>query len=292
VPEPVSYVDVEETLMECSEPGAIRDEELIAFFEGEKVRPMVAMHLAHCQECSSRLVMYRGMERKLTRRLYRWDCPSNQILGEYQLEMLDGQLVQAVQAHLMRCVLCAAELATLTNFLTVDLLLEQRVKVEELVPAVSGQDILRDAFYPIEDARRRIEHVRDQALTGMRRIAAWLIPTQPGLAYQRGSTPQVVSWPRNYLAEDVTISLQLEQSVKQRGSLQLIGFVSRQGLAVEALQGTVTQLMTSEGVVQEQQIDDLGNVIFVDLAPALYTLEVHLPEGIVVIDQLAVQAQE
>jgi hypothetical protein len=278
--------------MECSEPGAIRDEELIAYLEGEKVRPMVAMHLAHCQECSSRLVTYQGMERKLTRRLYRWDCPSNQILGEYQLGMLDKQLLQPVQAHLMRCVLCAAELATLTNFLTADPWLETRVKVDELVPALSGQEILHDVFYPSEDAKRKIELVREQALTGMRRIAAWLIPTQPGLAYQRGSTQQVVSWPRNYLAEDVTISLQLEQSLKQRGSLQLIAFVSRQGLAVEALQGTVTQLLTSEGVVQEQQIDDLGNIIFTDLAPALYTMELHLPEGIVVIDQLAIQAQE
>lgn len=278
--------------MECSEPGAIRDEELIAYFEGEKVRPMVAMHLAHCQECSSRLVMYRGIERKLVRRLYRWDCPSNQILGEYQLGMLDNHLLQPVQAHLMRCVLCAAELATLTHFLTADPLLEPRVKVEELVPAVPGPELSRDAFYPVEDAKRRLEYIREQTLTGMRRIAAWLIPTQPGLAYQRGSTPQVVSWPRNYLAEDVTISLQLEQSLKQRGSWQLIGFVSRQGLAVEALQGTLTQLMTTEGVIQQQQIDDLGNVIFADLAPALYTMEVYLPEGTVVVDQLEVQTQE
>ncbi len=274
--------------MECSEPGAIRDEEFIAYLENEKVRLMVAEHFANCQECSSRLVMYRSLERKLTCRLYRWDCPSNQMLGEYQLGMLDENFSRPVQAHLKRCVLCAAELATLTNFLTVDPFVEER---ETRVPVMSGQKILRDALYPVEDAKRGIEYVREQTLVGVRRIAALLLPPQPGLSYQRGSAQPAVLWPRNYLAEDVTISLQLEQSLKQRGSLQLIGFVSRQGLAVEALQGTLMQLMTSEGVIQEQHIDELGNVIFADLAPALYTLEVHLPEGIVVVDQLAVQPQ-
>jgi hypothetical protein len=136
--------------MECSEPGAIRDEEFIAYLENEKVRPMVAEHLANCQECSSRLAMYRNLERKLTSRLFRWDCPSNQLLGEYQLGMLGEKFILAVQAHLKRCVLCAAELATLTSFLTVDPFEGER---EVRVPVVSGQKIIRDALYPVEDAK-------------------------------------------------------------------------------------------------------------------------------------------
>jgi len=34
--------------MECSKPGAIRDEELLAYLAWEKVRPFVVQHLAEC----------------------------------------------------------------------------------------------------------------------------------------------------------------------------------------------------------------------------------------------------
>ena len=82
--------------MECSEPGAIRDEELLAYMDGAKVRPAVLAHLARCQYCSSQLAAYQRIDRKLTQRLYRWDCPTNQILGEYQLGLLSGE--QAAEA--------------------------------------------------------------------------------------------------------------------------------------------------------------------------------------------------
>ncbi|HYU71749.1 MAG TPA: hypothetical protein VEL31_03625, partial [Ktedonobacteraceae bacterium] len=61
--------------MECIEPGAIRDEELLAYLAGERVRPVVAQHLTKCQHCSSQLANYRQIELMLTGKLYRWDCP-------------------------------------------------------------------------------------------------------------------------------------------------------------------------------------------------------------------------
>src|SRR6266704_6991949 len=112
--------DLKETLMECSEPGTIRDEELLAYLAGERVRPDVQQHLAQCQGCSAKLVDYRRMELSLTRKLYRWDCPPNQVLGEYQLGLLSKELTAAVKNHLSMCVLCAAEVATLTEFLAHD----------------------------------------------------------------------------------------------------------------------------------------------------------------------------
>ena len=41
--------------MECLEPGAIHDEELLAYLAGEKVRRPVEQHLTMCQYCANRL---------------------------------------------------------------------------------------------------------------------------------------------------------------------------------------------------------------------------------------------
>ena len=71
--------------MECSEPGAIRDEELLAYLAGEKVRPKVEQHLARCQRCTAQLAAFERLELALTSKLYRFDCPPSQVLGEYQL---------------------------------------------------------------------------------------------------------------------------------------------------------------------------------------------------------------
>jgi hypothetical protein len=52
------------------------------------------------------------------------------------------------------------------------------------------------------------------------------------------------------------------------------------------------RLLTSANVISTQQIDDLGNFVFAPIMPATYELELQLPEGIVVIDQLPIASQE
>ncbi|HEV7235964.1 MAG TPA: hypothetical protein VGN15_07275, partial [Ktedonobacteraceae bacterium] len=116
--------------MECSEPGVIRDEELLAFAAGEKVRTGVEAHLARCQCCSTLVAEFRGLERSLIHKLYRWDCPPNQILGEYQMGLLSSDVEKAVQSHLKKCVLCAAEVATFIEFMANDPMLVERTAVQ------------------------------------------------------------------------------------------------------------------------------------------------------------------
>src|SRR5436853_1857845 len=131
--------------MECSEPGTIRDEELLAYIDGGPVRPAVLAHLAHCQYCSLQLATYQRMDRKLIQRLYRWDCPTNQILGEYQLGMLTSEQAARVQDHLTRCALCAAEVVVLTNFLANDSLIIEPVPISQRVAAhANNSHALRD----------------------------------------------------------------------------------------------------------------------------------------------------
>jgi len=277
--------------MECSEPGAIRDEELLAYMDGAKVRPAVLAHLARCQYCSSQLAAYQRIDRKLTQRLYRWDCPTNQILGEYQLGLLSGEQAAEVQDHLTRCALCAAEVVILTNFMANDPLI--------VSPVLISQQVANHAHnsHSVHEAKQMVEQWRTQGIASVRRIVATLLSTQPRLAYQRDVMDATAQWPRRYSAEGLTISLQVErtpQHAHQRGSLQLLGFVTSDGKALEDLQGTSVLLSSQTKVgderdlaVRSQVIDDLGNFLFSALEPDTYVLEFQLPERVVAIEQLS-----
>lgn len=271
--------------MECSNPGAIRDEEVFAYLEGESVRPAVGQHLATCQHCASQATTYQRLELKLINKLYRWDCPPNQMLGDYQFGLLSPQQAVEIAGHLSMCVLCKAEVATLTEFLANDPLL---VPQQSAAPVRSTVNAVR----PMQDAKRALENIRTTSLAGARRIIATLLPQEPRIAAQRG--PKVAAWPRRYTAEDANVSLQVEREVSQPNALQVIGFVARKGTTLEALNGTPVKLLAqTQNATTEyaESIDDLGNFVFPTVPEGMYALEIHFSEGIVVIEQLAIVAQ-
>ncbi|HVB72193.1 MAG TPA: hypothetical protein VNE38_01435 [Ktedonobacteraceae bacterium] len=269
--------------MECSTPGFIRDEELLAYMAGEKVRPVVAQHLARCQRCSAYVAESRGLERSLIQKLYRCDCPLNQILGEYQMGLLSGDVANAVQAHLGSCVQCTAELATLTEFLANDPVLVERLAVQS-----SSQ---HNHSGVKQQVRHTIEELLDRSTTKVRRIAAVLQPQQPRLAYQRQVTNAGI-WPRRYTVEDFSISMQLERVTERNDALQLIGLVTRKGTTLEALQGIPVSLLSQTSPVYMQTVDDTGNFVFSPISPATYSLELQLPDTTIVIEQLPVDLQD
>ncbi len=189
--------------MQCSEPGAIRDEELLAYLAGEYVRPSVVQHLARCQSCATRLASFRRLEYKLINKLYRWDCPSEQILGEYQLGLLNNEQALAVKRHLENCVRCTAEVVALTEFLANDPMLVERVpaSANNAVSSIPSRNHSAG-----KDAKQILDQLRDQATAGVRQIIATLLPPSP--SFVRGS--ETTLWPRRYTAEGVNISVQVE----------------------------------------------------------------------------------
>ncbi len=264
--------------MECSEPGAIRDEDLMAYFSGDQVHPAIAQHIASCQSCSSRLASYQQVERVLTGKLFRFDCPPNQMLGEYHLGMLSQHQASLVSNHLRICGFCNTEIAQLKSFLGADPLLVKRTPVA------------RNNHAHVQDIRQAARRVREQAEAGARRIAAILVPQQPGLALQRNASQLAPAWPRRYNAEDISIAVQIERA--SNNTLQVLGIVSRNDTQPEALEGTPVQLISGTAAPYSQTIDDLGNFLFPSVVPATYTLELHFASGIVVIDQLPVFPSE
>lgn len=274
--------------MECSEPGLIREEELLAYLAGERVRPVVEQHLARCPRCSAQLADFRRLELSLISKLYRWDCPPNQVLGEYQLGLLDAETTLAVKFHLRTCVACSVELSMLGEFLTGDpLLVEQTSSARSF----SREAALNNHHAPSQEVGAVLNRLLERASGGARRIIATLLPPQPRLAYQRNTVPASL-WPRRYTAEDFTISLQVEHESGRVDTFQLIGFVTRKETPLEALQGMPVLLSSQAGATFAQNVDELGNFVFSSLVSATYNLELQAPDGIVVIEQIPVEIQE
>ncbi|HYX50162.1 MAG TPA: hypothetical protein VE843_10495, partial [Ktedonobacteraceae bacterium] len=238
-------------------------------------------HLARCQSCSAKLADFRRVERSLTRKLYRWDCPPNQELGEYQLGLLSYERTMAVKSHLSSCVLCSLELATLSQFLANDPMLVEHVSVQS---SLNNKHVSR-AVKPL------VGHLRDVSSGQIRRITATFLTPQPRLAYQREVASTDI-WPRSYSAEDFNISIHLDRGASRRDSLQLIGFVTRKGSSLESLQGIPVVLSSQTNTVYKQNIDELGNFVFSSISPASYTLELQLSDSTIVIEQLPVTLQE
>lgn len=271
--------------MECSQPGVIRDDELLAYLAGENVRSVVTQHLVQCMRCSSLLVEYRELEQSLLQKFYRRECPSNHILGEYQLGLLADDLTYKVQSHLGQCILCSAEVASLTAFLAND-------------PMLSGGAVVQTISHNNHAGTRQalkglLKDVQERTAEQKRRIIAALVPPPPRLAFQRNVAAS--AWPRRYTAEDLSISIQREPSPGHSNTVQIIGFVARKGASLESLQGIPVLLSSStsdEGLSQTQHIDELGNFVFVAITPATYSLEVQMPGSTVIIEQLPVDLQD
>jgi hypothetical protein len=186
------------------------------------------------------------LERELRRSLYRFDCPDAQVLGEYELGLLEAAERTRIAAHAADCDDCRAELQTLRAFLAA----------------------------PIR--------VPDSLVDRARRVVATLFSPAPGLAYGglRGTTDSAT---RVYEAGDVTVTLGPGQS-----SGSLFGLVVSSGSAPEELEGRSVTLTSREGAARVARLDDLGNFEFTDVPPGPYALEIDLPDGVVVIEELQV----
>jgi hypothetical protein len=124
--------------------------------------------------------------------------------------------------------------------------------------------------------------VADPPLAGARRFIATLLMPAPGLALGglRGARDDST---RVFEANDVSVSVGRAHT---DGSL--LGLVVAAGLAPESLEGREVRLMPREGAPVRATLDDLGNFEFSNVAAGRYILEVDLPDGILVIEELRV----
>jgi hypothetical protein len=125
--------------------------------------------------------------------------------------------------------------------------------------------------------------VPEPAVWRARRIVAKLFtPTQPRLAYGglRGAEDATT---RVYEAGDVTITLGPGPT-----SGSVLGLVVVRDTPPASLENHAVRLLNPLGTPASTRLDDLGNFEFDHVPPGIYSIEVDLPVGVVVIEELQV----
>lgn len=237
--------------MECIDPGRVTPDDLVAYATGE-TEARIDVHIAACASCAAEAAAYASVDGLLRSRLFRVDCPSTQTLGELALDLLDPGEALALRGHLALCTHCAGEFSAL------------------------AQDLRDDPMAALAPAPGRLA-----------RIVARLLPA-PGLtAGYAGVRGGDTSMSRSYEAEGISVSLTLEAETSglQRRWTLLGLVVSEDG---ELPPGTGAALMRDGQTVARAALDDLGNVVFADVAAGDYSLELTLSDRIVVIEGLDV----
>jgi hypothetical protein len=254
--------------MNCSNSMAPTTEELIrVVLDGELLSEEAQAHLASCHVCQARIASLQRVEPYLVSRLYRSECPDIMQLHYYCLNQLPLDKAIATRRHIEYCPLCAHEVQDIMHLL--------------------------DSF----------ETPPATLSSKMRSIIATLMPWQPQFVTRHGpsssSDISKDSWPRQYRAESVNISLHLSRS--STGDLMLLGLLTSDDPDenIEMFDGVPVDLYATQGsILTEEQladpimsgyVDDLGNVAFKAVSAGEYTIIVRLPSANVIIPELHIE---
>jgi len=243
--------------LDCIDPGAVQDWELEACANGE-ASSYVVEHLKHCPACRARLAEYVAVERRLRQALYRFDCPSLDLLRDYHWGYLPAGEHHQVKAHLDACPHCQAELARLAEF----------VAAERAEPSSA-----------------LLARAREMAAQVRLVVARFISPSPRLVPLLRGETREVLLFD----AEGITLSVNLEQD--DAGTYTLFG----QALSPEPvlpLGGYARLTAREQGAVPVQaSLDANGGFALTNLRPGTYQLVVCLPDRRIVVPTLALKAE-
>jgi hypothetical protein len=257
--------------MDCLHSYAPDDEEFLRFaLDDEPLRKEAREHLAQCETCQQRLRMFKQVNNALIAKFYRSQCPSAEQISFYCADLLPPDDRMHIAAHILDCPLCSAEVVTTRRFMA---------EVEPLPVPVP---------FPVLSPRA--------VINGVRRITASLVRQQAHLVLRNDDTPTESSWPRQYRADTIDLSLHLSRA--SNGDYLLLGILSSVDNAesVDAFEGAKAELYSAGNTTPETQtpiriteVDDLGNIVFNAVPIGQYALLIHLPEREIVIEDVIIK---
>ncbi len=234
--------------MACRLPEPLRDEQLLAYLDGELI-PGVVHHLEQCPACRARVTALQQSERKLTLAFYRRDCPPALTLGEYKFALLPAGEYAAIAQHLAHCPHCTLEVAQLQDFLAV---VDRAVEAKPLTAL--------PPFALAAQVRVVITRLRDS----WPRVGAFS-PLTPALAGVRGADAAQQIFDTD---EGVQIIVDSQLDDQPHGQRTLLGLIV--GMANPT--GVRAALWQAERWIAATVVDGLGNFVLTDLPAGRYTL--------------------
>jgi len=245
------------------------DEELLRLaLDDESLLKGAREHLEQCAICRQRLDRYKYTESFLSVQLYRSQCPSATELNYYCAQLLSADECIRLVDHLKMCPICALEVVDIRR-------------------------IFAD-FDPFPEAKI------PSPLAVIKRVIASLVPWQPQMAMRSDASQS--SWPRQYRADALNISLHLSRA--SNGETMLLGLFTSTDPdeSVEAFEGVIVELCPlivhsednqgDEGIdasLMHTRVDDLGNMAFKAVPAGEYVMIVRLPDVELVIKGLTIE---
>lgn len=215
------------------------DEMLLAYLD-EEVEPETAAQIEASPADRQRAQELYQLQNSLTSRMYRFNCPDPEALGEFHMGMLANSQVRSVERHLEDCPHCARELAELAEFLH-----------EEAEPVVS----------PLEGLRVLVARLVSGFSGG---------PGLPAPAFAlrgEGETTRV------YDAGEAQLVLDVQEDNNYPGNKVLVGLITGMDAA-----GFQVEVRRGKEQVALATIDELGNFLIENLTPGGYSLTVQAQE--------------
>ena len=262
-------------MMDCLHSMTPNDETLLRYALDDELLPRETQsHLGQCVICQQRIADYKDLNKLLISRQYRSECPSAMDLNFFCEHLLPIDDIRRIDRHIRQCPLCAAEFADIRCMLVVCEPLPGAIPLPCAVPVILKRVVAS------------IAQIQSQVIT-------------------RSETP-ARSWPRQYRAESINISLHLSRGSK--GEIVLLGLFTSDDPdeSVDAFEGTMAELYPvphpvkgpheqtqGDGNIEQPLmstlVDDLGNLVFRDVPTGTYIMIVHLPDSELVLEGLTVE---
>lgn len=225
-------------------------------------------HLQQCAACQQRLAAYTRLDEVLVARFYRRFCPDAMQISLYCEDLLPADERVRIAGHILDCPLCAAEVADTRRFMQ-----------DAPLAATTG-------FSP---------------LGAMRRVVGVLTRQQAQLVTRgEGNSVPENAWPRQYRADGIDLSLHLSRA--SNGDQLLLGILTSADSAesVDMFEGARAELYAGSFLtdieqqppqepIRRAQVDDLGNLVFNAVTNGDHVLIIHLPDQIVVFEQITIE---
>jgi hypothetical protein len=260
-------------IMDCSNIRALSDEELLSYIVDDiPLSEEGRTHLEQCHLCQQRLNSYQQTHELLLSRLYRRGCPGGMQLSLYCDGLLSMDEQIRIATHLLACPLCAAEAADTRRFLAA---------VEPVPPT------------PLFSLSHQVPCI----------VATPVMPPEPNMVLRDFTL--IPTWPRQYQAELINLSLHLFRNSKKEYVLSAIMTSSVSLVSVDTFEGVEAELYAVQDSSDEQsegkeeytsaeattlctEVDGAGNIVFSAVPPGNYTLVVHLPERELMIEDVII----
>jgi anti-sigma factor RsiW len=226
--------------MTCISPPALDDKQLLAYVDGE-AGPQIIAHIEQCPHCRAEAHRLGTWQSRLTAQLYRITCPTPEELGEYHLGMLSREQATVVNRHLAECPLCTREVAQLKAYLG------------ELAPALEPSRL--------EQVKEHVRVLVARLTHGGEASGSWLTPVPAGI---RGAE----AGPIIYEVDDIQVMLEIHDDTAQPDRKSILGLV----VGLDDTQGLEVHVWQAEKLFTTVPVDELGNFVIANLAPATYEL--------------------